>query len=179
MHEWNVVVSVHEGGYKRARQMLEEFGRVSRTDFYNVLVLQVSDIATMLETLRERLSTDDQVRTTLARVVPVSFTFTFQTPEEFEDKAREAVLSWVPQLANKGWHVRMHRRGFKGRLSSHDEERFLDRFLLEELAKAGTPGHITFEDPDAIVAVETVNQRAGFALWTRQDLRKYPFLKID
>ena len=179
MHDWNVVVSVHDGGYKRARQILEEFGRVSRTDFYNMLMLQVDDISAMLENLRERLSTDDEVRMTLARVMPVSCSFTFQTPEEFETKAGKAVLPWLPQLANKSWHVRMHRRGFKGRLSSHDEERFLDQLLLEELAKAGTPGHISFEDPDVVIAVETVSQQAGLALWTRQDLRKYPFLKID
>ena len=34
----------------------------------------------------------------------------------------------------------MHRRGFKGRISSHDEERFLDKILLEELGKMGNPG---------------------------------------
>ena len=73
----------------------------------------------------------------------------------------------------------MHHRGFKGRISSHDEERFLDHLLLEELGKIGNPGHITFEDPDAIVVVETVGQQAGLSCWTREDLQRYPLLRLD
>jgi tRNA(Ser,Leu) C12 N-acetylase TAN1 len=179
MHEWNVVVSVRDRNYKRARHLLENFGLVSRTGFYNVLVLKVDNITHMLEVLRERVATDDKTRASLAHVMPVTRSFSFQTPEEFEAKAKEAVLPWLPELAGKGFHVRIHRRGFKGRLSSQDEERMLDGFLLENLEKAGTPAYITFEDPDAILAVETVNQWAGLALWARDDLKRYPFLHLD
>jgi hypothetical protein len=52
MHEWNVVVSVRDRNYKRARHLLEDFGSVSRTGFYNVLALKVDDITHMLEVLR-------------------------------------------------------------------------------------------------------------------------------
>lgn len=179
MTEWNVIVSTYDRGYKNARQILQEFGPVSRTDFYNVLTVQVADVPGMLEKLRERLVSDEKARLSLARVVPVSASFTFQSPEEFETKAKETVLPWLAELAGKGFHVRMHRRGFKGRLSSQDEERFLDGFLLDQLQQAETPGHITFEDPDAIVVIETISQRAGLALCTREDLNKYPFLKVD
>lgn len=179
MPEWNVVVSTYDRGYKHARQMLEEFGSVSRTDFYNVLTVQVADVPGMLEKLKERLATDEKARLSLARVAPVSASFTFQSPEEFENKAKESVLPWVPELVGRGFHVRVHRRGFKGRLSSQDEERFLDGFLLEQLQRAGTPGHITFDDPDAIIVLETIGQRAGLAIWRRADLQRYPFLKLD
>lgn len=178
MHDWNVVVTVHEQEYKYAQQLLGEFGLVSRTDFYNVYAVKADDIPQMLERLRERMATDERIGFSLARVVPVTRSFTFQTPEEFEAKAKEPVLPWVPELAGKGFHVRMHRRGFKGRLSSQQEERFLDQFLLGNLEQAGTPGHITFEDPDAILAVETISQRAGLSLWTRDDLKRYPFLHL-
>ena len=53
MSEWNVVVSVYDRGYKHARQVLEEFGSVSRTEFYNVLAVQVDDTPGMLEKLRQ------------------------------------------------------------------------------------------------------------------------------
>ena len=85
----------------------------------------------------------------------------------------------LPKLADKSFHVRMHRRGFKGRISSHDEERFLDKILLEELGKMSKPGHITFEDPDVILVVETVGQQAGLSCWNREDLQHYPLLKLD
>ena len=179
MSEWNVVVSTYDRGYQHARQILEEFGPVSRTEFYNVLTVHVADVEGMLEELKERLMIDEKARLSLARVVPVSTSFGFQSPEEFEMKAKESVLAWIPELAGRGFHVRMHRRGFKGRLSSQDEERFLDGFLLEQLQRVGTPGHVTFADPDAIIVIETVGQHAGLAIWRRGDLQRYPFLKLD
>jgi tRNA(Ser,Leu) C12 N-acetylase TAN1 len=41
------------------------------------------------------------------------------------------------------------------------------------------PASIDFQDPDAILAVETVGQRGGLSLWTREQLRTYPFLGLD
>ena len=111
--------------------------------------------------------------------MPVTHTFTFQTPAIFEEKARETVSPWIPGLAAMGFHIRMHRRGFKGKISSMEEERFLDNFILDALERAGTPGHITFEDPDAIIVVETIGQRAGLSLWTREELQRYPLLHLD
>jgi tRNA(Ser,Leu) C12 N-acetylase TAN1 len=43
----------------------------------------------------------------------------------------------------------------------------------------GTPARVTFEDPDFIVAVETVGQRAGMSLWSREELQRYPFVRLD
>ena len=98
---------------------------------------------------------------------------------EPEAKAREASLTWIPDLAGKSFHVRMYRRGFKGQLSSQSEESFLDGILLDALNKIGKPGRITFENPDAIIALETIDSRAGLSLWTREDLQRYPFLRLD
>jgi len=179
MKDWNVVVSVAEHGYKPARKALAEFGNVAKTDFYNVLVMQVEDPRQLLADWSRQAAQDPELGTLLSRMMPVSQTFTFQSAEEFEAKAKEAVLSWIPALAGKGFHVRMHRRGFKGRLTSQGEEQFLDGWLLEKLDDAGTPGRISFEDPDAILAVETVNQRAGLSFWTREALQRYPLLKLD
>jgi tRNA(Ser,Leu) C12 N-acetylase TAN1 len=73
----------------------------------------------------------------------------------------------------------MHRRGFKGRLSSLEEERLLDGFLLEELDGMQSTGSIDFADPDMIIAIETIGQRAGLSLWTRAELARYPLLGLD
>jgi hypothetical protein len=73
----------------------------------------------------------------------------------------------------------MHRRGFKGRLSSLEEERMLDEFLLKLTKEGSNLGHVTFEGPDVIIAVETVAHRAGLSLWTREDLHRYPFVRIE
>lgn len=179
MQEWNAVINVHERGFRQAFAVLGEFGLVRKTEFFNVLLLHADDIPAMLEELRKRLAADPHALAFLSRLIPVTSTFTFQSPEEFETKASAAVLQWVPDLTGKGFYVRMRRRGFKGRLSSLDEERFLDDVLLQALEKAGTPGHISFDQPDCIIAVETIAQWAGLALWHREDLQRYPFMGLE
>lgn len=179
MQEWNVVINLNERGFRQAYKKLGVFGSIKKTGFFNVLLLKVDNLPGMLETMREWTLEDDRSLSFLSRVIPVTSAFTFQSPEEFEAKAKEAVLQWVPALAGKGFHVRMRRRGFKGKLSSLEEEHFLDDILLESIEKTGTPGHITFEDPDAIIAVETIAQWAGLSLWRREDLQRYPFIRLD
>ncbi|NIR30481.1 MAG: hypothetical protein GWN84_14465 [Gammaproteobacteria bacterium] len=179
MGDWNVVASVHERGFVRACELLGELAPVSRTEFYNVLVMKVEDVHAFLEALRRLIDKTPDAHAFLARVVTVTRTFTFQTPEEFETKASDAAAPYVAELAGKRFHVRMRRRGFKGKLSSQHEERFLDEFLLRRLEENGTPGHIDFEDPDAVIAVETLGQRAGLSLWTREDLERYRFVRVD
>ncbi|HXE96756.1 MAG TPA: THUMP domain-containing protein, partial [Dongiaceae bacterium] len=77
------------------------------------------------------------------------------------------------------FHVRMHRRGFKGKLSSAEEERFLDEILLQRLEDAGTPGKVAFDDPDVIIALETIGQQAGLSLFGRDELKRYSLLHVD
>jgi tRNA(Ser,Leu) C12 N-acetylase TAN1 len=179
MQESNVVINLNERGIRQAYKKLSIFGSIRKTGFFNVLMMRADNLSAMLETLRQWTLEDPGSLSFLSRVIPVTNTFTFQSPEEFEAKAREAVLQWVPALAGKGFHVRMRRRGFKGRLSSLEEEHFLDRVLLESMEETGTPGHITFEDPDAIVSVETLAHWAGLSLWSREDLKRYPFIGLD
>ena len=138
-----------------------------RPAFSNVLFMRADDLPAMLESLRQWISEDPHALSFLSKLMPVTDTFSFQSPGEFEEKAKGIVLAWVPGLAAKGFHVRMRRRGFKGKLSGLEEEHFLDKVILEALEKTGKPGHITFEDPDAIIAVETIEQWAGLSLLER------------
>jgi tRNA(Ser,Leu) C12 N-acetylase TAN1 len=179
MHDWNIVVTVREEGYIRACRLLETMGKVGKTEFFNVLAMRVEDVRQAIEQLHVKLAEDPDLLGCLASFVPVTHVFDFQSPGMFEDKAREIVSVWASDLASKSFHVRMRRRGFKGRMSSMDEERFLDGFLLDALEEAGNPGRIVFDDPDCIIAVETIGTRAGLSLWSREDLRRYPLLKLD
>jgi hypothetical protein len=67
----------------------------------------------------------------------------------------------------------------KGKISSLDEERLLSDFLLEAVAERGEPGRISFDDPELVIDLETVGNEAGLACWTREQLNRYPLLKID
>jgi hypothetical protein len=68
------------------------------------------------------------------------------------------------------------RRGRKGALVSPDEERALADVLLAATRGMGYPARITFEDPDAILLVETIGGRAGMAIRTRDDYARHPLL---
>ena len=179
MPDWTVVATTHEQGFDRARQLLGQFGHVVRADYFNVLLLVPDDPRSFLERFAAMVENVPQVMAVFSRVVPAAECFTFAGAEDFEARARDIVLGWAPRLHGRSFHVRMHRRGFKGRLSSQHEERFLDEALLARLAAAGAPGRIDFEDPDAVIDVETVDNRAGLSFWTREDLKRYPFLKVD
>lgn len=176
---WNVVVTVYDGEYRRALQLLSPFGEVSRTDFRNVLVMTVDDIDSFMQSLQQNIEDDASIPNSISRIVPVTDGFQFQTPEEFEEKARDMVLKWVPALTGKRFHVRMYRRGFKGRLSSQHEEQSLDGYLLEALGTVGGDGEISFDDPDAIIVIETVGQTAGLACWTREQMASFPLMRLD
>jgi tRNA(Ser,Leu) C12 N-acetylase TAN1 len=179
VQDWNVVVTVTEGGFVRGIRFLERFGEVSRTEYFNVLIMKAADVRAFMEAIREAVAAEGDEPFFLSRVVPVTLKFNFQNREEFEKAAKPLMTKWAQALAGKGFHVRVHRRGFKGRLSSMQAEKWLSDALLEATGEAGRQGHITFEDPDAIVAVETVGTQAGLSLWTREDLKRYPFLRLD
>ena len=180
MLDWNVVVTVPQGGFTLACELLEEFGPVRRTHYYNVIVMKAAEPEKLLDRLADTAAhIGGMFRFAIARVAPAQVAFNFATAEAFEAKATEVAVAWTDELAGKTFHVRMHRRGFKGVLSSQDEERFLDHVLLDALQAAGTPGTIGFDDADAIIAIETVDNRAGMALWTREDRDRYPFLRVD
>ncbi len=179
LSDWNVIVTIRQGRFREGRQLLRQWGEVAPTDFRSVVVLRVDDPAQFMRLLAERVAQEPDVMHILSRVVPAKATFSFQNAAQFEQRAREAVRQLLPALAGRRFHVRMHRRGFKHRISSQEEEQRLDKAILDALAAAGTPGSITFEDPDAIIAIESVGQRAAVSLWSREDLQRFPFLRLD
>lgn len=179
MEDWNVVVTANEGGFKQACELLAPFGRVKATSYFNVLTLRVDDTGTFLDELERRLAAAAEAGDCIARIMPVTQNFAFQSPEEFEAKAVAAIEPWLARFAGCRFHVRLHRRGFKGRMTSPVEERFLDHHIIGRLQAEGRDAEVDFDDPDLILAVETVDQRAGLALWTRDELQRHPLLKLN
>jgi len=176
MKDWNVVVTVPEHVYQESKDFLRRLGDVAGTGFYNVLTMDVLDINWFLDKLSDRIEATPGASELVSHVAPAQQTFDFQSPEEFEERVIRATEAWLPDLAGRSFHVRMHRRGFKGRLDSRHEEQRLGGYLMDALRGRGTPASIEFEDPDLVIAVDTVHQRAGVSLWTREDLQRYPFL---
>lgn len=177
--DWNVVVTVRDDSFTHVRRALKRLGSVAGTPYYNVLVMRTDDIPDLLERLDELYVEEPWIADEVSRILPVTHTFSFDDSADFEQRASDVVNAWLDQLVGRSFHVRMHGRGWTEEPSRLDEERLLDGAMLQALELIGASGHITFEDPDAVIDVETVGHRAGMALWTKDQLDRYRFLRID
>lgn len=175
----SVLVTIAGDAYGKALNVLRRFGRVRATDFFNVLVLESADGRALLERLHAEWPVGSRERAWLASVTPLEEAFAFGTREEFEQKVSALAEHLAPRLEGKSFHVRMHRRGMRSDLRTRDEEVLLDHRILELLEARGAPGRVTFEDPDAIVVVETLGHHGGVALWSRDEIRRWPLLHVE
>lgn len=179
MKDWNVVISVYQTGFRRALRALEEFGPVERSPYHNVLLMRVDDPAALLAAVTRKTEARPALYDAIARVAPAMRTIEFHSVEEFEQQLKPILLDWSPRLAGSSLHVRIHRRGERHALRTPDVERLLDDFLIEATAAAGPPCRISYTDPDAVVVIDTVDDRAGIAVWTREELARYRLLRPD
>jgi tRNA(Ser,Leu) C12 N-acetylase TAN1 len=177
--DWNAVVSIYQDGFRRALRTLQALGPVARTPYYNVLVMAVEDPMALLEGIERRTEESPALYDAISRVAPAQRSFEFLSAEEFLGKAKSIAMDWLPRLAGRAFHVRFHRRGSRHALRSPDVERGLDDALLDALQEAGTPGKLSFSDPDAVIVIDTVDDRAGISLWTREDLARHRLLRPD
>lgn len=177
MKDWNIIVSIYQDGFKRALRGLKEFGPVERSPYHNVLVMNVEHPMALLEAVETRTEESPALYDAISRIAPAIRSFEFHSSEEFQDKAKDVLIEWLPRLAGRSFHVRFHRRGARHDLRTPDVERFLDDALLDALRQAGTLGTISFMDPDAVIAIDTIDDRAGVALWTREDLARHRLLR--
>lgn len=175
--DWNVVVTVHEEGFDQVEQVLGPMGELERTAYHNVLVMRVEDPGEFLERLDGLCAVNpDLAERHLSKVLPMRRCFDFATPEEFEEGARRNVRDLAPELAGRSFHVRVDRRGMRDRIDSQEVERMLGDEIFAALEEDGETAEVTFDDPDAVVVVETVSDRAGVALLTRGELAERSYL---
>jgi tRNA(Ser,Leu) C12 N-acetylase TAN1 len=179
LRDWNTIASLHEHSFRRGFDILTQFGAVARTRYFNVVVMKVGDKEAFLRRLAALVANVPDVLKFISRVVPLAHTFEFTDAQDFEAKARTLALEWLPRLAHNSFHVRLHRRGLRDQLNSKEAEQHLDVALRDALAAAGMPGRIEFKDPDLVIDVETLGNRAGLSIWTREELLRYPFLRVD
>lgn len=176
---WNVVVTLRDQGFKDAKRVLRQFGVVTFTSFFNVLIVHVEDLEDFLHDFALEFARKPFLQDSISRLTPVKKSFVFNSKEEFEHKVKSSLDEWLDRLEKKTFYVRMHRRGFKESMSSLQEEQLLDHYILSKLQEKGTSAKITFADPDFIIDVETLNNQAGLSIWSREEIQAYPFLNLD
>jgi tRNA(Ser,Leu) C12 N-acetylase TAN1 len=141
--------------------------------------MRVDDPTALLEAVERKTQEVPALYDAVSRIAPAAWTFEFHSLGEFKEKARSIALESLPRITGRSFHVRLHRRGPGHELRSQEVERFLDDALLDAARGAGTPSRIAFTDPDAVVAIDTVDDRAGIALWMREDLEHHRLLRPD
>jgi len=180
MWTFNVIITLASHG--RFRQLLHElaaFGEFHKTEFLGVIIGRVENPAMFLESIREKRQKQLIAFQDLGRAVPLDRTFHFLL-KEFSAKTKNALLPYLDYLSGKTYYVRLERRGFKGQIVSPEAEHEFDAFIEEALVMAGKkPAKIDFARPDAVVAVETVGDRCGVGMLTRELMDRYDFVRVD
>lgn len=177
MMEWNVLVTANMRQERYLLRLLSRHGEFRGSGYRDVVLGRVEDANAFLETLEALRRENPKKLSPLSQIVPMERTFQFDL-SDFREKLKEAISPYVELLENKKFYIRVKRRGHKGEISSIEVEKEMDAFILEALASAGKQAQINFEDPDRIIIVETVENRAGVSLITREMKEKYPFIKV-
>jgi tRNA(Ser,Leu) C12 N-acetylase TAN1 len=177
MIDWNVVITIYQEGLTRTLHALHDLGTIERTAYYNILVMRVDDPRETLAAIERRTDERPALYDAISRVAPAMRNFQFQSAETFQEAAKSILLEWTPQLAGRSFHVRWHRRGTKHDLRKSDMERFFDGVVIEATKLDGQPATVSFTDPDVVVAIDTIDDRAGMALWTREELAQHRLLR--
>lgn len=179
MKDWNVVISIYQDGFRPAMRALKELGLVERSPYHNVLEMKADDAVALLGAVECKTEENPALYDAISRVAPAMRSFEFQSAEEFKEKAASVLREWLQRLVGHSFHVRLHRRGASHDLRTADTERFLDDKALAAMSEIGLPGRLSFSDPDVVVAIDTIDDRAGMALWTREDLARHRLLRPD
>ena len=179
MKDWNLVVTIFQDGFRRALRALRALGAIERTPYHNVLAMKVDDPVKVLEAIESKTQESTALYDAISRVSPALYSFDFQSTEEFLEKAKTLLAEWSPRLAGRSFHVRLHRRGPKHDLGTQETEHSLNEVVLDATTRFGTPGKLSFTNPDAVIAIDTIDDRAGVALWTSDDLYRHRLLRPD
>jgi adenylyl- and sulfurtransferase ThiI len=177
MQEWNILATAFWGRGKDALRLLTPHGEFKGSGFKDVLQGYVEDVHLLLDKLELMRQENPDKITSLSQILALEQTFTFNLPD-FMDKLKETVLPYVEKVEGKKFYVRVKRRGHKGEMSSLEIEKEISSFIFEKLEEAGKPAQVSFSDPDVIIIVETIANRAGVALVTREMREKYPLIKV-
>jgi tRNA(Ser,Leu) C12 N-acetylase TAN1 len=178
MWEFNLVVTMdREGRFGAMLKELALYGEFRRTEFFGVVLGRVQKPEAFLETVLEKRGKQLTAFQDVGRVIPLDQVFTFR-PENFVELVGAAIRPYLPRLAGKRHYVRLERRGFKGVIVSPEAEQALDHLIAEELTSQGVVAPVDFEHPDAVVVVETIGDRCGVGMLTREMMDRYPFVRV-
>jgi tRNA(Ser,Leu) C12 N-acetylase TAN1 len=177
MEKWNILVTAQRRQERYVLRLLNKYGEFRGSGYRDVILGCVADVPAFLETLESIRREAPQKLRSLGQIVPLERNFQFDVAD-FRDKVKEAVSPYIDQLENSRFFVRVVRRGHKGEISGMEAEKELDRFILESLENRGKRATVSIEEFEKMVLIETVENRAGIGLITKEMKEKYLFVKV-
>ena len=178
MDDWNVLATSVEGARPVLLAGLRRRGAFRGGGYRNVAIGRVGDVPAFLAGLRDDVARDTVLAGALARVLPIDHTFRLDGDDPMTS-LETAVGALHPRLAGESFFVRLERRGLHGTLHTSEVERALGTVLWRPARGArATRRASTFADPDVIIAIETLGDRAGVAVIERA-LRAGLLLRAD
>ena len=177
MDDWNVLATSVEGARPVLLAGLRRRGAFRGGGYRNVAVGRVGDVPAFLAALRDDVARDPVLAAALGRVLPIAHTFRLDAGDPLAS-LETAVAALAPEVAGQSFFVRLERRGLHAALHSSEVERALGTLLWQKLEAAGQVPRVTFADPDVVIAVETLGDRAGIGLIGRALRQAYPFVRI-
>lgn len=179
MQNWNVIITVLPGPGQENRllQGLRPLGEFHRSSFKDVCVGRVEDANRFLDTLLQAREAGAGWIAALGRAIPVeqNFRFTSDTLAEQFKQAAEPLLQRMDR--GSSFHVRLERRGLTGKIDTPRVEREVAEYLFALAERQHKQLRVSFDDPDYVVAAETVGDECGVTLLTRELSRRYPFVQ--
>jgi hypothetical protein len=112
----------------------------------------------------------------VARAAPPRAAFDFDSDSGFFEEAERALSRFCDVLAVASFRVRLHPRRSAEQLPSVAGERRLAGIVDVLTRRAGAAATVRFHDAADVVAVNTVDGRAGLGDWTRAQRLRYPLL---
>jgi tRNA(Ser,Leu) C12 N-acetylase TAN1 len=176
---WNVIATAQPQREAEARAVLARLGELQESPFPNVFLVAVDDVGAFADAMMKVITDEPAVGRSLARVLPAQHTFHYESLADLEAITQQLIDDWTDELEGVTFHVRCHRRGHVNDLETAEEESFLGDAILRRLSDRRTPGRVSFDDPDVVIDIETLNNEAAISMWTRADLNLYPFLRIE
>lgn len=175
--DWNLIVTVVPGpGHEhRLLDALSGFGRFRATAYRYVCMGHVDDLEAFLRRVNDAREAGKAWAAWIARVIPVEKVVSF-TPETLAARLEDAVEGMVARMGDGTFCVRLERRGLAGRISSREVERKVADHLHDVAAAQGKRLRADLEDPDFLVAAETLGTQCGVALLPRAMRRSYRFI---
>jgi tRNA(Ser,Leu) C12 N-acetylase TAN1 len=174
--DWNVLATSVEGARPMLLAGLRRHGAFRGGGYRNVAIGRVADTPAFLTALRDDVAHNPVLAAALARVLPIDRTL--ELAERDPLASLETAVAALGTRVDGSFFVRLERRGLRGTLHSSDVERALGASLWRAIEAEGRTPRVTFDDPDVVVAIETLGSRVGIALIDRALRQAYPFVRV-